>query len=426
MEVPSLADTEFNLRQCLLLKADDLFFTLGNPLGAEMRDRFLGISVEGLADENLSDDEIAAIDLDRFEIARHIRLLHAMLQRRKLSLHDTNVPNTESAHNDALDLLEHFLSSLPTVALGGLDLTGAGFAEVRKVNDLARAWLSLIEFIESAFSSCNSAMLTANDVAILSGIDVRTLRNLCGPGKTLRTSTVEETRRNTSGAPIFVYLNGFDVLNWLRSRRDFRIATIDPEWIKSKLSQASRIDASRGLLISAIVNFGPLDQIASIAGLKPEEARACIDEARELPEEAFGRLIHYLTIDPTDIIKGIDSMDFTSNLGRQTAELHNLLSSHPQVQEHPKGHSKYVLRYQTDLGHEIAVEKRAGIPLLYFTRTLADARLDGFDLEYVAAGKEGRNSNLNTLDTFRAKPLARLRVTELETARKALAACVSS
>lgn len=426
MQVPSLTDTDYNLRQCLLLKADDLFFTLSDPLGGEMRERFLGIPVEGLADENLSEDDIGSIDLNRFDIAQRVRALHAMLQRRQLSLDETHIPHTEKAYNEALHFLEYFLSSLPNVALGGNDLTAAGYAEVRKISDLSLAWLSLIEFIECAFSSDDGAMLTVNDVATLSGIDVRTLRNLCGPEKTIRTSAVEEPKRKSQDATVFVHLNAFDVLNWLRSRRDFSIAAIDAEWIKSKLTISSRAEASRGLLISAIVNFGPLEEIARIIGTTPLAARACVDGPLELPAEVFAKLVHYLTVDPTDIIKGTDTMDFTSNLGRQTAELHNLLRSHPQVQEHPKGHSKYVLRYQTDGGHEIAIEKRVGVPLLYFTRKLADACLGGFDLEYVAAGKEGRNSNLNTLDTFRAKPLARMRVTELETARKALAACVSS
>ena len=66
MEIPSLTNTETNLRHCLLLKADDLYFTLAAPLGEELRNRFLGIEVEGLADENLSEEAIAAIDLDRF------------------------------------------------------------------------------------------------------------------------------------------------------------------------------------------------------------------------------------------------------------------------------------------------------------------------------------------------------------------------
>lgn len=426
MDLPTLRRTEENLRHCLLLKADDLYFTLADPQGTEMRDSFLGLSVEGLADENLSEEEIGSIDLTRFHIARCVQLLHNMLDKRQLSLHDENRPNTEDGRNDALHFVEHFLSTLPSVALGGLDLTAARNLEVRKVYELASAWLTLIEAIEGAFSGDNSWMLSVSDVALLSGIDVRTLRNLCGPAKTIRTMVIDETRRTGSDAPVFVYLNGVDALDWLRSRKDFKIAPVDPVWITRSLAGADPRNATRGLIISAIVNLGPMELLADAIGLTIEKLRACVDGTSELPRPSFDKLLHLLTVEPTPLKKEPNNMSYTSNLPKQTAELHNLLTAHPRIEEHPKGHSKYVLRYRTDLGHEIAVEKRAKAPLLYFTRALADARLAGFDLDYFPATKEGRNSNLNTLDTFRAKPLACLRVNELETARKAIEACVSS
>lgn len=118
-------------------------------------------------------------------------------------------------------------------------------------------------------------------------------------------------------------------------------------------------------------------------------------------------------------------MNYTYGLPRQTAELHSLIISHPNIAEHPKGHSKYVLRYRASCGAELAVEKRAGTPLLYLSRSLAEGRINDLNPEWLPASKEGRNSNLNTLETFRNQPLARLRVITLETARKALDVCVS-
>lgn len=118
-------------------------------------------------------------------------------------------------------------------------------------------------------------------------------------------------------------------------------------------------------------------------------------------------------------------MSYTTGLARETADLHSLLVNHWNIVEHPKGHSKYVLRYRTGCGHELAVEKRAGTPLLYFTRSLAGGRIDHLAPDWLPAGTTGRNSNLNTLETFRNQALARLRVTTLDTARSALDACVS-
>jgi len=426
MDLPALTDTYMNLRHCLLLKADDLFFTLAEPHNNQMRDSFLGLCVEGLADENLSEDEIHSIDLGRFDIAQRVQLLHAMLENRQLSLHKPNTPSTEDARNDALYFVEHFLSTLPTVALGGLDLTGVRNLEVRRVWELASAWLSLVEIIECAFNDDSSSLLTVSDLALVSGIDVRTLRNLCGPSKTIRTHSTGEAKRTAADATVFVYLNGTDALDWLRSRKDFKIEPIDTMWITRRLATADKRSASRGLLISAIVNLGSLERIAPAIDITVEKARTCADGSEELPAPSFEKLVHLLTVDPTPITKDNESMKHTADLSPPTASLHSLLMGNPAVEEHPKGHSQYVLRYRTTAGHEIAVEKRVKTPLLYFTRSLADARLAGFDLEYVPATKGGRNSNLNTLDTFRAKPLACLRVTELDTARKALEACVSS
>lgn len=426
MDLPALTDTDLNLRHCLLLKADDLFFTLAEPQGSQMRDNFLGFEVVGLADENVSEEEIHSIDLRRFSIAERVQLLHAMLANRQLSLFKANTPETEDALNDALHFVEHFLSTLPTVALGGLDLTSARNGEVRRVWELASAWLALIEIIECAFYDDSSSLLTVSDLALISGIDVRTLRNLCGPNKTIRTHSIGRAARTASDASAFVYLNGTDALDWLRSRKDFRIAPIDTSWITRSLAQADERGASRGLLISAIVNLGPLERIAPVIEVTVEKARACADGSDELPAPSFEKLVHLLTVDPTPITQESDAMKYTSDLSPSTASLHNLLMKDQRIEEHPKGHSQYVLRYRTKTGQEIAVEKRVKTPLLYFTRSLADERLTGFDLEYIPATKGGRNSNLNTLETFRGKPLACLRVNELETARKALEACVSS
>ena len=103
MEIPSFSEIEINMRHCLLLKADDLYFTLADPAGSRVRNEFLGIEVKGLADENLSEAEIASIDLARFAISDRVRLLFGMLERRQLSLHHEHRPDVEglSAITDA-------------------------------------------------------------------------------------------------------------------------------------------------------------------------------------------------------------------------------------------------------------------------------------------------------------------------------------
>lgn len=283
MEVPSLDRVETNLRHCLLLKADDLYFTLAEPHGEALRNDFLGIRVEGLADENLSEDEIASIDLDRFAIAQRLRNLHEMLLERRLSLTDVHRPDVEVARYDALEFLEHFLSTLPNVALGGLDLTAARNGEVRQIYNLAYAWLNLIETIEAAFYGETESTLTVNDLSLLSGLDTRTLRNRCGPDKLIRTSETRAPQRRNSASPAFVNLHALDAVDWLKARKDFVISKIAPAWIARRLAEADPVNASRGLLVASIVNLGGMSDLARDFGFTIEQARGWFDKGEPMP-----------------------------------------------------------------------------------------------------------------------------------------------
>lgn len=296
MRVPCLADTEKNLRNCLLLKADDIYFTLGEHRGGPSRDGFLGIQVVGLAQENLSEAEIASIDLDQVAIAQQVRALHAMLEGRRLSLHNQYRPDVEVGRHDALEFLEHFLSTLPNVALGGLDLTAAGNGEVRRVYELAYAWLNLIETIEAAFFGETDSVLTVNDLALLSGLETRTLRNRCGPGKLIRTSSTRTAQQRGAAAPAFVSLNAFDALDWLRGRQDFTISQIDPDWIVRRLSGAKPADAVRGLLVASIINLGAMSDLAPTLGFSPNQARDWFDRGVALPRDIGELLTNKLEI----------------------------------------------------------------------------------------------------------------------------------
>ncbi|MBS0479341.1 MAG: hypothetical protein JSR79_08585 [Proteobacteria bacterium] len=296
MNIPPLNAVETHLRHCLLLKADDLYFTLAEPLGEAVRNDFLGISVEGLADENLSDDEIASIDLGRFAVAHKVHSLHVMLENRGLSLDHDHRPDVEDARNSALDFLEHFLSTLPDVALGGVDLTPARNGEVRRVFNLAYAWLNLIETIESAFYGQTQSTLTVADLALLSGLDTRTLRNRCGPGKLIRTSTERVLQARNSASAAFVHLHALDAMDWLKGRKNFEISEIDPVWIARQLADATPPNAARGLLMAGITNLGALSDWTPSFGFTPEQARGWFDQGEALPPAIADNLARRLAL----------------------------------------------------------------------------------------------------------------------------------
>ncbi|MBX7540303.1 hypothetical protein [Qipengyuania sphaerica] len=296
MEIPSLDETDANLRDCLLLKADDLHFTLANPLGERLRNEFLGVTVEGLADENLSPEQVASIDLSRFAIADTVHRLHSMLEERQLSLLSIGQPDADYARQDALDFLEHFLSTLPDVALGGVDLTAAGYGSVRRIYNLAFAWINLVETIEEAFEGQTESALAVTDLALLSGLDQRTVRNRCGPKKEIRTSSNRSSRDRASASPAFVRLHSLDAVNWLKERKTFRIDAIDSAWISRRLDGLNGAQTTRGLLLASVVNTGPLASLAEAIGSSPEIVRKWFDDGSALPADKLAAVTSLLKI----------------------------------------------------------------------------------------------------------------------------------
>ena len=118
------------------------------------------------------------------------------------------------------------------------------------------------------------------------------------------------------------------------------------------------------------------------------------------------------------------SADYTANLGRETAAMHDYIMGSGRAIEHPKGHTKKVLRYRTLNGSDVALVKSLGAPCIYFARVVADGRINHLSPEFMHASTTGRNSNLNAMETFRNRELARLKITTPAIGREAFDACV--
>ena len=108
------------------------------------------------------------------------------------------------------------------------------------------------------------------------------------------------------------------------------------------------------------------------------------------------------------------------NTGQQTEILHKQILARPEVEEHPLGHTSKVYRYRTRLGHEFALEKRRGYPNLFIPASAVRSLPANLDVTTVAAGRTGRNSNLNALPTLRDRQLLRLQVTSANEADQIL------
>lgn len=253
----------------LVLKSDDIFFTVGGDRGRQLRADFLGVRLfDGLAsDAFLSDNDFAAIDPHRFEITRHALSLLAMIDARGLGAKSRpHVPDTEITRNFELDFLEHFLSTLPTGELGVWDATHVRNGALKRLFDVSATWLNLIDAIRETFlDNAELFQLRVADLALLSGLELRTMRNRVGPDKPIRTTPKRrhQARRGLSD-PAFVKVHTLDAVAWLIARPSFEIASIDTDWVGRQIHDLStRAAIGRAAVMTGWLNVGPTKKLAA-------------------------------------------------------------------------------------------------------------------------------------------------------------------
>jgi hypothetical protein len=271
-----------DLRVALTLKADDLWFTVGGERGRQLQAEFLGVApLDGLAGETFDEAGLRQIDLSRFEIARHVADLAEAVGKRSWGP-DAGVPDTEDQRIYNLEFVEHFLSTLPTVALGGLDSTSVGSGILRDLYLTSYAWFGLVDAVADAFRDENDHYsIELSDLARLSGRDLRTIRNQAGPAKPLRTTAQRRLRREAAiNDPAFVRVNTFDAVDWLR-RRGFEFQPLSLDWARSRIGEAQDPGTrTRSLLMLALVNGGPRTWISSTLTCSEDRVRS-LEEAVE-------------------------------------------------------------------------------------------------------------------------------------------------
>lgn len=278
MNIPPMNELIRDLRIAMLLKADDIYFTVGGDRGMAMRAEFLGADpFEGLAkDIILDEDALNEIDITDLAITEHLQFVVSMLSGRWIGPRGgPNIPDTSVQRSYEQDFLDYFVSSLPQIALGTWDHTNLRNGSLGKLQSLGSAWLELIEAINVSASG-EFFSLTVTDVALIAGVDVRTLRNHVGPSRLLRTEPQEANR--SSSAPLkyraFVGVNLIDALGWLRERKTFQIECLSTSWIAESIqSLPGDFERSRFALAASLINFGRLDDIAADTGLATEALR---------------------------------------------------------------------------------------------------------------------------------------------------------
>ena len=88
-----------------------------------------------------------------------------------------------------------------------------------------------------------------------------------------------------------------------------------------------------------------------------------------------------------------------------------LVATDSRFRPHPKGHSRKLMRFETVRGgRALAIEKRKGAPVVYISRRDAEGGDQVMALgRVIGSAPTGRNSNLNTIDSFKNEELIAIR-----------------
>ncbi len=300
MEIPSLYELKTAFRNALVVNAETLYLLSGmEGLGRELATLYLGRPVDDLpSDEYLANSSLQAIDIDRHAIWQKIAGLHHMLDERRMAMRSGTI-DAEFIQQEMLHFLELFLASIPNVALGAWDGTGVRAGCLASLFELASAWLRLAEDIDDALAGASGFInLRPADLALLGGMNERSMRNLIGPNNRIRTlqgSKGSAARKSKSSVQsrAFVAVNLVDALDWLGSRKGFAIEPLTPKFIVEHVGeiQDPKVRA-RAAVISLLTSHRTLKDASILESIPEADLRAAGDS--KASEDTISKLDDHL------------------------------------------------------------------------------------------------------------------------------------
>ncbi|ODM45870.1 hypothetical protein A9320_27170 [Ruegeria sp. PBVC088] len=226
-----------DLRVAAVLKADDTRYFLGmNDRGNAAAAAILGmedVPAQHLDDLIASEAFLAEVAIEGSGIERAAHRSYRLVSAPP-ALQDIDVSDERA---EGTDWLSYFLSALPREAMGGLDHTGVYLSPDAPLQILltgASATLAIAEVVQGIL--CDGQLeigFSAQEIATLGGLDVRSVRNVMGPrgNKPIRTTAALGPRADyVEGDPL-------DALEWLAGRRGFSGYEISSDWVEQHLAQ---------------------------------------------------------------------------------------------------------------------------------------------------------------------------------------------
>jgi len=258
-ELQPWPDYERDMRLAMLLVADGMMNMLGaTPNATKAAEAFLGIGLPSSASGFLvsmatdpwgdADTFLSTITIEHTHINRTVLRAHRLLSEFR-PIHEVE---HQDERDESLDWIGYFLTVVPTDSYG----TGDDYSDIVQkptsplpfLHRAGTAYLDLIEFVHRTVGShptwgdsSDMIVFTADDLALLADVDIRSVRNAMGPtgSKPIRSFKAFLTNTDDERA----YADPVDALDWLSGRRGFKSGRLDAEWVDAGISSTGSLAA---------------------------------------------------------------------------------------------------------------------------------------------------------------------------------------
>ena len=310
-----------DMRLAMLLVADGMMNMLGaTPNATKAAEAFLGIEVPADAAGFLvnmaispwegADAFLSKITVEGTHFNRTVQRAYSLLTELR-PIHEVQ---HQDERDESLDWIGYFLTAVPTDPYG----TGGDFFDVVEnpisplpfIYRAGSAYLGLIEFVHRTLgshpawgASSDMIVFTADDLALLADVDIRSVRNAMGPtgSKPIRSFKALPTDADDERA----YADPIDALDWLSGRRGFKCGRLDAEWVDSGISSTGSL-AALGALAGMIfwLNGQTTEKMAEKIGWDVEQTRAWT-RGKGMDAFAAKRVAEAAGLDPTTYFRQI-------------------------------------------------------------------------------------------------------------------------
>jgi hypothetical protein len=280
-----------DMRLAMLLVADGMMNMLGStPNATKAAEAFLGVKIPSSASGFLvsmandfwdeTDEFLNSVAVEGTHLHRTVRRGHGLLTELR-PIHEVDY---QDERDESLDWIGYFLTAVPTDSYG----TGGDFSDIVQNPDrplpflyrAGTAYLDLIEFVHRTVGShpawgdsSDMIVFTADDLALLADVDIRSVRNAMGPtgSKPIRSFKALPSDAHDERA----YADPIDALDWLSGRRGFKCGQLDADWLNAGISSTGSL-AALGALAGMMfwLNGQTTEKMAEKIGWGVEQTRA--------------------------------------------------------------------------------------------------------------------------------------------------------